>query len=282
MNDSPPPSAAPAVHPRRRVGVWQAVAVCVGTVIGAGIFRSPAVVAGNVDSETAMLLAWALYDGRSVVGLFGFGVAAWLFFGTLTGLARRIGLFQAAPGAVLRRATGLPRAHWGMTFAHAGLAVSIAGITASSVWKDERIQVMRSGDQVAIGGYVITFQGAANAPGPNYDALQGHFLVALPNESPFTTLKAERRFYPVENQSTTEAAIRSMVKGDLYAVIGEPQVGGGYVTRLYFEPLVPWIWTGVGLMALGGIISLTDRRHRVGAPARQRKPTAVVVGAGAE
>ena len=236
----------------------------------------------GLAAAIAMLFAWALYDGRSVVGLFGFGLAAWVFFGTLTGLARRIGLFQGNPGAVLRRAAGLPRAHWGMTFAHAGLAVSIAGMTASSVWKDERIQVMRSGDHVAIGGYVITFQGAANAPGPNYDALQGRFSVARPGQPALAVLEAEKRFYPVENQSTTEAAIRSTLRGDLYAVIGEPQVDGGYVTRLYFEPLVPWIWAGVGLMALGGVISLTDRRHRVGAPARHRTTTAAVAGAGAE
>jgi len=235
-----------------------------------------------LTAAIAMLLAWTLYDGRSVVGLFGFGLAAWVFFGTLTGLARRIGLFQGSPVNVLGRAAGLPRAHWGMTFAHAGLAVSIAGMTASSVWKDERIQVMRTGDQIAIGGYVMTFQGAVNAPGPNYDALQGRFSVARPGQPAFTVLEAERRFYPVENQSTTEAAIRSTLRGDLYAVIGESQIGGGYVTRLYFEPLVPWIWTGVGLMALGGVISLTDRRHRVGAPARRRMTTTAVAGAGAE
>ena len=79
MNDSPPPSAAPAVHPRRRVGVWQAVAVCVGTVIGAGIFRSPAVVAGNVDSETAMLLAWAFGGALSLAGALCFAEMAAAF-----------------------------------------------------------------------------------------------------------------------------------------------------------------------------------------------------------
>ena len=79
----------------------------------------------------------------------------------------------------------------------------------------------------------------------------------------------------MEGQDTTEAAIRSTIAGDLYAVIGEPQGdNGAYVTRLFFEPLVPWIWTGVGLMALGGMASLSDRRHRVGAPARRRRESA--------
>jgi cytochrome c-type biogenesis protein CcmF len=88
----------------------------------------------------------------------------------------------------------------------------------------------------------------------------------------------ERRSYPVEGQQTTEAAIRSTIGGDLYAVIGEPQDGGAFVTRLYFNPLVGWIWGGVGLMLLGGMTSLCDRRHRVGAPAAKRAPPATATG----
>jgi cytochrome c-type biogenesis protein CcmF len=230
----------------------------------------------------AILLGWAVYDGRSVMGLLGFGLAAWLFIGTLVDLARRIELSASSPGISLRRAVGLPRATWGMTLAHAGLAVAIAGMTASSVWKEERIQVMRVGDQVTIGGYSVTFAGADEKPGANYDALLGRFAIARPSAPPFAMLTAEKRYYPVENQDTTEAAIRSTVAGDLYAVIGEPQDNGGYVTRLYFEPLVPWIWGGVGLMVLGGLVSLTDRRHRVGAPVRQSGRVPVAAGAGAE
>jgi len=236
----------------------------------------------GVAAVAAVLAGWMAYDGRSVVGLLGFGLAAWLFVGTLIEFVRRIRPSGASAKGALRRAAGLPRASWGMTLAHAGLAVAIAGMTASAVWKVERIQVMQPGDQVGIAGYAVTFARAEEVPGPNYDALRGEFAVARPGGEPFATLLAEKRFYQVENQDTTEAAIRSTVWGDLYAVIGEPQADGGYVTRLYFEPLVPWIWSGVGLMVLGGLISLSDRRHRVGAPARQRKPESVAAGAAAQ
>ncbi|MFO1155985.1 MAG: heme lyase CcmF/NrfE family subunit [Rhodospirillales bacterium] len=236
----------------------------------------------GVAAVAAVLAGWMAYDGRSVVGLLGLGLAAWLFVGTLIELVRRIRPSGASAKGALRRAAGLPRAAWGMTLAHAGLAVAIAGMTASAVWKVERIQVMQPGDQVRIAGYAVTFARAEEVPGPNYDALRGEFTVARPGGEPFATLLAEKRFYRVENQDTTEAAIRSTAWGDLYAVIGEPQTDGGYVTRLYFEPLVPWIWSGVGLMVLGGLISLSDRRHRVGAPARQRKPAPVAAGAAAE
>jgi cytochrome c-type biogenesis protein CcmF len=149
-------------------------------------------------------------------------------------------------------------------------------MTASSLWKEEHIQVMRPGDQLMIGGYVVKFAGAERAPGPNYEALQGRFAVDDANGRPIWTLIAERRSYPVERQDTTEAAIRSTLAGDLYAVIGEPQGGdGAYVTRLFFKPLVPWIWCGVGLMVLGGLTSLSDRRHRVGAPARRGERPAI-------
>ncbi|QLH38753.1 MAG: heme lyase CcmF/NrfE family subunit [Defluviicoccus sp.] len=218
----------------------------------------------------AAALAWAVYDGGSLAGLFGMALAGWLLVGTLSELAGRIGLFSAPLGVSLSRAAGLPRAAWGMTLAHAGLAFVIAGITASSVWKQERIQVMHAGEQVPIAGYVVTFTGAKEVPGPNYTALRGLFAVSTDTGEPVATLAAEKRFYSVRGQETTEAAIRSTVGGDLYAVIGQPQgANGGYVTRLYFEPLVPWLWSGVGLMVLGGLVSLSDRRHRVGAPARR-------------
>ena len=182
----------------------------------------------------AVLLGWAVYDARSVTGLLGLGLAAWLFVGTLIEFLRRIRPSGASAGGVLRRAAGLPRAAWGMTLAHAGLAVAIAGMTASSIWKEERIQVMQPGDQVTIAGYAVTFARAEEVPGPNYDALRGEFTVARPGGAPFATLAAEKRFYPVENQDTTEAAIRSTVMGDLYAVIGEPQADG----RLRHPPLL--------------------------------------------
>src|SRR5512134_183406 len=131
--------------------------------------------AAALAAAAAALLAWLAYDARSAVGLLGLALAAWLFVGTLVELAGRVGLFAVPVGASLRRALGLPGAAWGMTLAHAGLAVAIAGMTASSVWKEEHIQVMRPGDRLTIGGYVVEFAGAERAPGPNYEALRGRF-----------------------------------------------------------------------------------------------------------
>ena len=75
----------------------------------------------------------------------------------------------------------------------------------------------------------------------------------------------------MENGAATGVAIHTNLLADVYAVIGDPDGKGAYVLRLYHNPLVPWIWLGAAAMALGGLVSLTDRRHRIGAPARRRR-----------
>ena len=223
------------------------------------------------------VITWAMIDRASVLAAFGIGIAIWLFAATLTELAGRIHLFKAPLGDVWRRLKHQPRASWGMTLAHAGLALAIAGMTASSAWRVEKIQSMRPGDQVEVFGYNFVLKDARNVQGPNYTALRGIFEVTK-GSSFKLILEPEKRAYTVSNQPTTEAAIHPTFFGDLYAVIGDTDGKGGFVTRIYFNPLVPWMWAGAFIMVLGAGISLSDRRHRVGAPASRRGPS----GAAAE
>jgi cytochrome c-type biogenesis protein CcmF len=81
-----------------------------------------------------------------------------------------------------------------------------------------------------------------------------------------------KRFYAVEDGAATGVAIRTNLLADVYAVIGDPDGSGGYVLRLYYNPLVPLIWLGAAVMALGGLVSLSDRRYRIGAPTRRPRP----------
>ncbi len=212
--------------------------------------------------------AWLFIDRASALAAFGVFLAAWLMFATLHELAVRIHLFRVPPNESWRRLQRQPRARWGMTLAHGGLAIVIAGMTASSAWTTESIQVMKPGDRVDVGGYVFTFDGAREVRGPNYAATQGTFRVDSGGSD--IVLTPEKRFYDVQGR-TTEAAIHPTFLGDLYAVLGDPRgEDGGFVTRLYFNPLVPWMWAGSFIMVLGGFVSLSDRRHRVGAPGRQK------------
>ena len=237
-----------------------------GDLVGALARQKAAAVAVVVVA----LGTWYLFAGGPALAALGMAAAAWLFVGTLTELAGRLRLFRVPLAESLRRLSHLQRSSWGMTVAHAGLAVAVAGMTASSAWKVERIQSMKPGETVTVAGYEFTFEGARQASGPNYVATRGTFAVRRGGEA-VATLAPEQRFYPVQGSQTTEAAIRATLLGDLYAVIGEADAtGGGFVTRLYFNPLVPWMWVGVLIMVGGGLASLSDRRHRVGAPARRQ------------
>jgi cytochrome c-type biogenesis protein CcmF len=219
------------------------------------------------------LVAWYAFQGGPVLGYLSLGLAAWLLLATLREWAFRIRLFDVPMDEAVRRARGLPRAAHGMTLAHAGLAVAIFGFVGSSVWKSEEILFVTPGKVIQIAGFDVTFAGAEKVRGPNYIADRGTLLVSR-DGARITTLYPERRFYPVAQSTTTESAIRSTMAGDLYASLAEPasdQAGaqGAWTLRILYEPLVNFIWVGSAMLVLGGLVSLSDRRLRVGAPRRR-------------
>ena len=210
-----------------------------------------------------LYLSW----GGPVLAAFGIALGAWLILGPVTDAVERTKLFRAPLAQSWARARGLPRASWGAMMAHAGMGVLVLGITGSTAWTEEKITVMRQGETVTVGGYDYRFEGAEQVAGPNYSAIRGHFSASRDGRE-IATLAPEARSYPTPPMDTTEAAIHPRLSGDLFAVIGERQADGGWAARLYFRPFLSWIWGGCILMTLGGVISLTDRRHRVGAPRR--------------
>jgi len=220
-----------------------------------------------------------LENNAPFFAIVGITLAVWLFTATLIELGERIKLFKGPLGGSLSRLLRQPRATWGMTLAHLGMAIAIAGMAGSAGWKVESIQVMKPGDMVNVAGYDYTFKGARQAQGPNYEIVEGTFHVTK-NGLDVVTLKAEKRNYTVRRSPTTEAAIYSMFSGDLYAVIGDPEGDdGSYVTRIYFNPLIAWMWAGSLIMVLGGIVSVSDRRYRIGAPVKRAlKKVATVMG----
>ena len=204
----------------------------------------------------------------------GLALAAYLFVATLVDLATRIRLGRGSLTDSFSRLGQLPRSAYGMTITHAALAVVIVGITGSTAWKTEHIQVMRIGETMRVGGYDLTLQGTEdNVPGPNYTALRATFIAKKDGEV-VAVMKPEKRMYTQPPRPTTDAAIHTNMLGDLYVVIGDPDGKGGFVTRLYYNPLVPWIFMGAVFMVIGGLVSLTDRRYRVGAPLRTTRAAA--------
>tara|TARA_Y100000748_G_C15351454_1_gene432087 strand:- start:329 stop:826 length:498 start_codon:yes stop_codon:yes gene_type:complete len=142
-----------------------------------------------------------------------------------------------------------------MIISHLGVGLLILGITGSSVWQKEKIIKMKINEEIKIEKYNIVFNKINEISGPNYIAIQGDFLVYDKKRKIITTLKPENRFYPIENNFTTEASIHTNLFRDLYIVLGEGNLDDGWVVRIYHNPLVIWIWIGALVIFLGGITS---------------------------
>jgi len=226
-----------------------------------------------LTAALVVVLGWMVWGAGPVLAFAGLALGGWLVAAVAVELAERIRLFRVPLRTALERAKGLPRAHWGMSLAHLGLAVTVFGITASEAWTIEKLVVLRPGDRVEVGEYSFLFNGVEPLAGPNYTAIRGSFDVSLDGR-PVATLTPEGRSYWSPVMQTTEAAIRPRAGGDLYAVVGDPKGEGAWSARLYFKPLVSWIWAGALVMMLGGGLSLSDRRLRVGAPKRAARAQA--------
>lgn len=199
----------------------------------------------------------------------GMGLATWLFAGAIYEFSSRISLFKAPLTTSLRKARHLPRAQWGMALAHGGLGILVAGIVGMTAWRYELVTALKVGESAKLAGYTLTLDKVGLRQGPNYEAVVGVVHVEKDGKDLGFMLPEKRRF-PVERQEKTEAAIRTNGMSDLYIVIGENNGQGGWTLRAYENNFAPWIWGGAIVMALGGFVSLTDRRYRVGAPMRAR------------
>ncbi len=222
----------------------------------------------------APLIVFLFNRSASPAALAGIALASWAMLGVLADLADRAGLAKLPPGAVLRRLRHLPRGTWGYAIAHFGVGVLIAGITVSTAWRSERIETLRAGDTLQIAGRTLHFVRATEGNVDNYRVQRAEIVVDRAGSAPFTVYP-ERRWYPIAGSSTTNTSITTNGFGDLYLALGDPDGKGGWVLRAYYNPLVPWVWFGALLAALGGLVSLSDRRARMRLPAARTAPAIV-------
>ncbi len=207
----------------------------------------------------------ALAGAWSLGAAFGFSLAAWVVLGSL----QHIVLRWRQPGHI-------GAAYWGMQCAHIGMAVVVAGITGVKSFEVERDVRMGVGDVVTIAPYAFRLQGMGEVKGPNYRAVRADVEV-LKNGQPIERLYPEKRRYFSTAMPMTEAAIDSGFMRDLYVSLGDPIDGPTpqWSMRVYYKPFVPWIWAGVLLMVLGGVLAAVDRRYRAANPRTERLPAAV-------
>ena len=212
-----------------------------------------------------IVLTFAVGDRSSILAPFGIGLAAFVMIGAMVDIAERIGLFRVPFSVVRQRAAGLPRSAWGTALAHTGIAVTLLGIVCVSAWASERIVALKPSETVSISGYELSFDGVVQRSGANYRELAARFTVRE-GGVPVGVMEPSKRSFASRSTTTTEAALMTRGVSQLYLSLGDTNSDGSVSVRLYHKPMVLLIWLGAVVMGLGGTLSLSDRRLRVGAP----------------
>jgi cytochrome c-type biogenesis protein CcmF len=227
----------------------------------------------GVSLISALLLPLALGQWSPMIS-FGLLLALWVFTTTALNLWNRV---KPVAAATLRQRFGSQsRSYYGMLLAHFGVGVFIVGVTLVKGYQIEKDVRMEVGDTVTIGAHQFVFKGVTNVPGPNYMASRGNIDV-LKNGQFERTMAPEKRMYFATQMPMTEAAIDTGFARDLYVSLGEPVDNGAWVVRVYVKPFVDWIWGGCLIMALGGVVALSDRRYRLSRRRAQAVPPAALV-----
>ncbi|HBT32824.1 MAG TPA: c-type cytochrome biogenesis protein CcmF, partial [Pusillimonas sp.] len=224
----------------------------------------PAVVALVVGVGAPFML------GRwSALAALGLALATWIATAVVKGIFDRMRATR----------TGLraqPLSWLGMHLAHLGIAVFVAGVTLVMGYETEQDVRMTPGSTVSTGGYELKFLGVNKAQGPNYVAEVGDIELSRDGRI-LRLLHPEKRSYISSEMPMTEAAIDANGLRHVYVALGEPLADGAWSVRVYYKPFVDWIWIGCILMALGGLLAISDRRYRL--KRRERKAALVAAGA---
>ena len=195
--------------------------------------------------------------GYSALLLAALTMAIWTLASTAQGLLIRV---RTKPD-VWQGLRTLPRSFVGMSLAHMGVGIFIIGVAVTSSFSSERDVRLGPGDSEELAGYRFQFDGVRAHAGPNYSAERGQVRV-FRGDKLVATLFPEKRLYPIQSQPMTEAAIDVGFTRDLYVALGEQLDDGSWAVRLYYKPLIRWIWLGPIFMALGGLLAASDHRYR--------------------
>jgi cytochrome c-type biogenesis protein CcmF len=214
------------------------------------------------------LVVWTMNGNGPMLAILGILAGFYLIGGALTDLWLRAGFAKAGFTNGLRRLAGLPRSAIGTTLAHLGLGVSVLGVVIVSVWATEHILEMKPGEQTESGAYTIRFDRETEGKGPNYLEEVAHFTIFRGGVK-VTELDSSKRVYTARQMPTTEAGISTFGLSQLYLSIGDKTEDGKLVVRIWWKPWILCVWGGALIMMLGGFVSLSDRRLRVGAPSKR-------------
>jgi len=180
------------------------------------------------------------------------GVLPW------AGLSLAAGLAVASVAPLWKRnLRRTPLFTYGMVIAHLGIAVSLAGMASDSAFTKETLVAVRAGEPARVGPYTVTLDGISPVIGENWSALEARLTATRGGSE--SILRPQLRFFANPPTSTNESAILTVLDGQLYTVLGQPDGQGRWQLRLWWKPFVTLIWFGGVLIALGGMLSLIGR-----------------------
>ncbi len=188
--------------------------------------------------------------GGSWGGALGLALAVYITAGTLFVVWRRRKVIGSQPAGF-----------FGFILGHMGMAVTTMAITCMSVWSVDQAARLNIGESLKIGQHTFTLSKMDSDQRENYEYLAGTFSISK-NGQELKPVTAEQRYYPVRKMVTTEAGFNLGIKDTVFAALSEGNKEKGWVVRVYYQPMVIWIWIGGIMIALGGFVSLADRRLR--------------------
>jgi cytochrome c-type biogenesis protein CcmF len=212
-----------------------------------------------ISLAIGILAPYAVDQGEVFSAVAGLTVAIWIALTTLLGIWNRLRNRGGATGV-----RSLPRSFVGMSLAHLGFAISIVGVTLTTIYGQDRDVGVTIGETAELGAYEFRLDAVREIDGPNYQAIEGTVSVLEDGEQ-ITTLHPQKRIYRVQTSPMTEAGIDAGIFRDLFVALGESLGNNVWSLRIQFKPFVRWIWFGGLFMALGGAIAASDRRYRVSA-----------------
>jgi len=198
-------------------------------------------------------ISWVTHQDLPLKAIGGIAAGAWVIFGTLSFLLQRIR--KAAPG---RRLTA---EMIGMSLAHLGVGIFVLGVVVTESLNIERDVRMQPGDVVEVAGYQVALIAVEHREGPNFVADEGIFEIR--DDGVLKSIQHPQKRRYLRGQVMTEAALDAGFFSDFYIAMGEP-IGteGAWAVRLYYKPMIRWVWLGALMMMFGGFISAAERRLR--------------------
>ena len=213
------------------------------------LFRVPAIIAVVVG----LIIPLFIYGRVGLLVAVGCIAAVWI---VASSLIQPLRSWRRAEGSA-----GISRSALGMSIAHFGVGFFVLGVTIVSAFGEESDRAMRAGDTIDVAGFQFEMREIRDVQGPNYSAVEG--VVEIRRDGEYIgTVRPQKRQYLVQQSWMTEAGIHPTWNKDLFVALGDRIGGGAWSVRIQYKPMIRFIWVGAFIMALGGLVSVSDRRYR--------------------